>query len=509
MHAESLRAQLEELTEHELAVLHWKARWLGQARPKQLPPDTTHPNWTTWGICSGRGFGKTLAGANWLGLEAAQHPGSYNAVVAPTYQDARYTCFEGPTGLLSVMPSVLWRPEDYSRSVPAMELWNGALIRGFAADSPDRLRGPQHHRAWAEEIAAWLYAEDAWSNMQFGLRLGPRPQVCWTTTPRPTAFMRQRMAQPDAVIVSGALHENAANLPQSLINEIEQYRGTKIWEQEALGRLIDPEEGGVVRRTQWRIWPKADPLPPFLFIVLSLDTAFTEATVNRRTRDPDYTACSVWGVFEQMSSANQHRTAVKLRHVMLLDCWQDRLGFPDLVARVKKERTYTYGEPHITPLLASSFTQPYIARQDIVFKSPTKGRPIDMLAIEDKGSGISLRQALAQEGILAHAYNPGRADKLARLHLVSPLFAHGRVWVVESDHLPGRPKSWAEPLVSQVCSYTGEGSIAHDDLLDCTTAALRIIKDQWMPAFSVLNAPASEDAEGRVPRQRSANPYAQ
>lgn len=498
----ALRRQLEELSEHELAVAYWKARWARQARAKQLAPDSTHPDWKVFGVCSGRGFGKTLAGANWIGLEAAQHPNSFSAVIAPTYQDARYTCFEGPTGLLAVIPPLLYKPEDYSRSVPSLTLWNGAVIRGFAGDSPDRLRGPQHHRAWCEELAAWAYPEEAWSNMIFGLRLGALPRVMWTTTPRPTAFMRERM-QPGAgvVLVTGSIHENAENLPDSMLQEIEQYRGTRIWEQEALGRLIDPEEGGIVKRSQWNIWPLKKPLPQFLNIVMSLDTAFTEDTVDKKSRSADFTACSVWGVFEEetavvVRAGNQVRQAAT-RHVMLLDAWQDKLGFPDLVTRVKQESQSRYGETEDKPL-------PYLHGSR---KPSQRGRPIDMILIEDKGSGISLRQALAREGLLTHPYNPGRADKLARLHLVSPLFAFGRVWAVESDRLPGRPKLWADPLITQVCSYSGEGTIAHDDLLDSCTAALRVLKDQWIPAFT----PPVQRNEDDVVRRKPGpviNPYA-
>lgn len=499
---DALRRQLDELTEQELAVAYWKARWYRQARPKQLPPDVAHPEWKVFGICSGRGFGKTLAGANWLGLEAAQHPNSFNAVIAPTYQDARYTCFEGPTGLLAVIPPILYKPEDYSRSVPSLTLWNGAVIRGFAGDSPDRLRGPQHHRAWCEELAAWQYPEDAWSNMVFGLRLGALPRVMWTTTPRPTAFMRERMVPgPGIVLVTGSIHENAENLPDSMLQEIEQYRGTRIWEQEALGRLIDPEEGGIIKRSQWNLWPLREPLPQFLCIVMSLDTAFTEDTVDKKTRNTDFTACSVWGVFERegpvIIRAGSQVRPTPTRHVMLLDAWQDRLGFPDLAARVKLESQSRYGESEDKPA-------PYLGASR---KLSNRGRGIDMILIEDKGSGISLRQALAREGLLCHAYNPGRADKLARLHLVSPLFAFGRVWAVESDRLPGRPKLWADPLITQVCSYSGEGTIAHDDLLDSCTAALRVLKDQWMPAFTAPTQRNEDDVARRKPGP-VINPYA-
>jgi phage terminase large subunit-like protein len=495
-----LRQELDQLTEHELALMYWKARWLRQARPKQLPPSG---DWKVFGICSGRGFGKTLAGANWIGLEAAQHPHSFNAVIAPTYQDARYTCFEGPTGLLAVIPPILYKPEDYSRSVPSLTLWNGALIRGFAGDSPDRLRGPQHHRVWAEELAAWQYPEEAWSNMVFGLRLGRYPRVMWTTTPRPSAFMKERLAPSDGtIIVTGSIHENAANLPAATLEEVEQYRGTRIYEQEALGRLINPEESGIVKRSQWNLWSADDPLPQFLCVVMSLDTAFTEDTRNKKTHDADFTACSVWGVFEQSAPdiirAGNHVKGHSTRHVLLLDCWQEKLGFPDLVARVRTESQAKYGQ-------AEEMVEPYLHL--LKPKQIRGGRGIDMIVIEEKGSGISLRQALARESVLTHAYNPGRADKLARLHLVSPLFAHGRVWVVESERMRGKPKMWADPLITQVCSYSGQGTIAHDDLLDSTTAALRVIKDKFLPAFA---APIQRNEDDIVRRRPGPviNPYA-
>jgi phage terminase large subunit-like protein len=339
--------------------------------------------------------------------------------------------------------------------------------------------------------------------MIFGLRLGQLPRVMWTTTPRPTDFMKERMKPAKhTVIVTGAIHENAENLPDSMLAEIEQYRGTRIWEQEALGRLIDPEESGIVKRSWWRIWPKAEALPQFVCIVMSLDTAFTEETHDRKTQDTDFTACSVWGVFEEhepdIVRAGNHVKGKVTRHVMLLDCWQDRLGFPDLVARVKKESQAKYGQ-------AEEIADPYVGSS----RRPTNrgGHSIDMILIEDKGSGISLRQALAREGLLCHAYNPGRADKLARLHLVSPLFSYGRVWAVESDQLEGRPKLWADPLITQVCSFSGEGTIKHDDLLDSCTAALRVVKDQWIPALSSPIARNEDDIVRRKPGP-IINPYA-
>jgi hypothetical protein len=75
------------------------------------------------------------------------------------------------------------------------------------------------------------------------------------------------------------------------------------------------------------------------------------------------------------------------------------------------------------------------------------------------------------DGIRAYPYNP-TVDKLARLHETSPLFARGRVWTVESEKNPGQPRAWADPLIAQACTFRGEGTVAHDDLMDTMTQAL-------------------------------------
>ena len=192
---------------------------------------------------------------------------------------------------------------------------------------------------------------------------------------------------------------------------------------------------------------------------MSLDTAYTEKTLDKKTYDPDYSACTVWGVF-------QHE---KRRNAILLDAWQEQLGLPDLLKKVKREMNCAYGDDEDRAVIKPMFGG---------VKPATSGRKPDMLLIEDKGSGISLRQSLESEGILAHAYNPGRADKLTRLHVVSPVFSRRFIWVPESVKNPGRIISWADPVVSQLCSFAGSGSIKHDDFVDSTTQAMRLLMDQ-------------------------------
>jgi predicted phage terminase large subunit-like protein len=204
----------------------------------------------------------------------------------------------------------------------------------------------------------------------------------------------------------------------------------------------------------------------------------------------------VWGVF----------VVGREYHVMLLDAWRDFLSFPQLVSRVKKEIKTTYGatdEPMFRPLILPK--GPPIGHQ---------GKAIDLTIIEDKGSGISLRQQLASENILTHPYNPGREDKLMRLHLVSPLFAHGRVWMVESNVHPGKVRNWAEPVREALCTFRGSGSIEYDDDVDAATQALRYVKDNFMKSLTSEKGSHVVDSDrtrvsSRSQQPGSVNPYAE
>lgn len=498
---------LAKLSQRDLKVLIWRQKWLNTARPKQLPPDLTDhgagidPDWTEWWILSGRGFGKTVCGANWLGNEAISDTGppaeNLSFVIAPTLNDVRYTCFEGPTGLLSVMPPEI--VADYNKTNLLITLDNGGIIRGFSAEEPERLRGPQAKRVWGDEGAAWAVDQDTWDMMMFGLRLGTNPKVVMTTTPKPKEFIRnQTMPKAHRHVTRGSSYENRANLAPTFFDQLKQYEGTQLGRQEIEGELIDAEEGGIVQRSWFRVWPHDKPLPAFSYVIMSLDTAFSEVTVDRKSHDPDPTACQVWGVFWN------EENGVSTTNVMLLDAWQDHLGLPELTRRVKREMRIAYGDDADTPRL-----KPLIGPA----RMATSGHKPDIILIEEKGSGISLRQNLEADGVFTYAYNPGQEDKLTRLHVVSDVFARRQVWVPESDNpaLKGKPKTWADPVIVQLCSYRGKGSIKHDDHVDACTQAIRLCKNKGL-----LQAikPRSEtrdvdrgDPEAYRPRTPRVNPY--
>lgn len=481
----AIQTNLSSLELEDLAHIAWKLKWKATAREQQMTPPG---DWGIWLILAGRGFGKTRTGAEDIGNYAADNPGVRCGVIAPTSADIRGVCFEGESGLMGVIPHYLI--DNYNRSIGEITLKNGSSIRGFSAEEPSRLRGPQFHRVWCDELAAWQYVDETWDMMRFGLRLGDDPRVIITTTPKPIELVRKLLK--DATkknsrihVTRGSTYDNAANLAKSFLNEITQYEGTQLGRQEIHAEVIDPEETGIIKRSWFKLWPADKPLPALEYIVMSLDTAFTEKSLDRKSHDPDPTACSVWGVFRHD----------KKPAFILLDCWQDHLGLPALIERVKKEWQVRYGDEDFRPMI-----KPLIGPKQSMFG----GKAPDLMIIEDKGSGISLRQMLAREDILAYPYNPGRADKLQRLHAVSHLFAHGFVWVVESDKRPGNPRSWADPLISQLCSFHGEGSIKHDDFVDSTTQALRLLADR--NSLSVTRK--VPDKIERDSKPKLVNPYA-
>lgn len=514
-----LYEQFDQLSDKELAFMEWALAWRDGARSKQLPPDDVldvktglvQP-WPTWGIMSGRGFGKTLTGAHWTLEGAGMEPGSFNGIIAPTLDDVRFTCIEGATGLLSPyndghgvgFPEFL--VDDYNRTHHIVTLWNGSIIRGFGSERPNKLRGPQHHRVWGDEIASWENAIDTYNMMKFGLRLGRWPQFLWTSTPKPNKIVKKLVADKKAIVIKGTSYENRLNLASAFWDEIAQYGGTKLGRQELDGELLNEEEDGIIESKTIKRWPHGKALPRFVMLIASLDTAFTKKEVDKKTHQPDQSVMQMWGVFILPGT--------KEYHVMLLDAWRDWLSFPELVKRVKDELEKTYGddeEPVLKPYIPAPPGSKWSAMPG------HQGRKCDIIIIEDKGSGISLRQQLAFENILAHPYNPGRADKLLRLHLVSPVFVAGRVWMLASakleTYVDGQPDpvaAWAEPVREAICTFRGEGSIEFDDDVDACTQALKYVKDAFMKSLTIEGGSHEKEQlrERGSSAAKPANPYA-
>jgi predicted phage terminase large subunit-like protein len=255
--------------EQEAAIIAARYFWRGHARPKQLPPEG---NWRVWLIRTGRGWGKTRAGAEWIRAEVESGRRGRLALVGRTAADARDVIVEGESGVLAVCPE--WLRPEYEPSKRRLTWANGAIATTYSADEPDTLRGPQHDGAWADELASWRFAE-AWDMLMMGLRLGENPRVVVTTTPRPIKVIRDLMAQPTTVTVTGSTFENEANLPGPFLQEIiARYQGTRLGRQELMGELLDDVPGALWTRQMMEQCHIAE-APEMVRVVVAIDPAVT------------------------------------------------------------------------------------------------------------------------------------------------------------------------------------------------------------------------------------------
>ena len=206
----------------------------------QHPP--TDEDWLTWLIQSGRGAGKTRVGSEVTHRMTEVVPRL--AIVAATGADVRDTCLEGESGILTIA-----RPGNaptYEPSKRRLTWPNGCIGTTFSAEEPDRLRGPEHGFAWLDEPAHWPLVQAVWDNLLFGLRIGKRPRIVVTTTPKPRPWLRELRADPRTRITITSTYANLANLAPTFAEAvIARYEGTRLGRQELLGELLDDIEGAL------------------------------------------------------------------------------------------------------------------------------------------------------------------------------------------------------------------------------------------------------------------------
>ena len=207
--------------------------WRGWAGPAQRPGDG---DWTTWLFLGGRGAGKTRAGAEWLSEQAL--PGRRLALVGPTLHDVREVMIEGPSGLKAIAPA--HRRPVYESSRRRLVWPNGAMAMAFSAEDPDGLRGPQFHHGWGDEFCAWKDPAETLAMLRLGLRLGERPRLALTTTPKPRRDLRYLMGEPGLVLTRARTADNAAHLSPRFGEVLAGlYGGTRLEAQELDGQVLD------------------------------------------------------------------------------------------------------------------------------------------------------------------------------------------------------------------------------------------------------------------------------
>jgi predicted phage terminase large subunit-like protein len=175
------------------------------------------------------------------------------------------------------------------------------------------------------------------------------------------------------------------------------------------GRPVAAE--GQIIKDSWICTLEADKCPGFDLTWLAVDCAFSEKEMA------DETAICV------ASISHRHPGIVYIREMIT-----GRLGFPDLIAKVK--HLYSY----------------YGAR---------------VLCIEKAASGQSLIQMLKKEAKIPIEEMKPLKSKTTRLQAVAPLMEFNRVKFVEGD--------WIEPFVKELTAFP---YVKHDDRTDSFTWAL-------------------------------------
>src|SRR4029450_12303391 len=195
------------------------------------------------------------------------------ALIGPTAGDCREVMVEGESGLLNVFPPHQ-RP-SFEPSKRRITFYNGSRAYLYSAEEPERLRGPQTHFAYCDEIATYEKFQDVWTNLRFGLRLGRDPRVIATTTPKPVKWLQELIADPGTVVTRGSTYDNRANLPASQLAYFERvYGGPRIGRQELGGELLEESEGALwSRETIERARVRA--APELVRVVIAIDPATT------------------------------------------------------------------------------------------------------------------------------------------------------------------------------------------------------------------------------------------
>jgi phage terminase large subunit-like protein len=303
----------------------WRGFW---ARPNQILPGTpgaanSRADWLFWILKAGRGFGKTRVGAETV-REWGEDPNARILMIAPTTADVREVMIEGESGLMQCYPPD--RRPIYNSSRHLVLFPSGAIGITRSADEPERLRGPQFNKFWADEFCAWNYPQEAWEQLSFGFRVrSAKLQGVITTTPKPIKIFRELLAGEDTVITGGSSYENRSNLADAYFNRvIRPYEGTRLGRQEINAEVLDDFPGALWSRRvidENRVQFKEVVWEALARIVVAIDPAVTAG------EDSDETGIVVAGL-------------TRTGHVIVIDdltCRESPLGWAAIAIKAYKQ----------------------------------------------------------------------------------------------------------------------------------------------------------------------------
>ena len=467
---------IQDLDEFDRRLFEHRLEWLSLARPDQLPPDQSDRKWDTWLLLAGRGSGKTRAGAEnslWTG---GSNPGWRIALIAPTFSDIRDTQVEGDSGILALLDKA-GLEHKYNRSLGEIRLANGTLYKGLAAQTPERLRGPQHHAGWLDELCSFEYGEDTWDMFLFGLRLGTEPKAVITTTPKTQPLLVQIMNEPSTHVSTASTFDNSENLSdRALATFRRKYEGTRLGKQELYAGLLSDTPGALWTDSSFQRLT-ADPfetakLCDKVLVVVDPSGATTEGKLTSETGSlSDEIGIIVAG------SRRSPDDPEDLQYFILGD---HSVGDgPDVWARTSVQMYHAYGADAIAAEtnFGGGMVEALIRNYDpdVPYKGikasrgkAVRAQPVAVLYEQKKvwHVGPDHRYAKLEEQLTqftaSHYTGPGSPDRAdAMIHALSEL-AEGKLVPISAFGAPGRTNGFRNPMSAVVNDTIHDAEILYD-----------------------------------------------
>ena len=250
--------------------------------------------WFVWIFLGGRGAGKTRAGAEWT-HEQIRDGRRRIALVAPTASDVRKVMVLGQSGIMATCPEDL-KPIKFEPSLLKVTYGNGAELHLYSAEKADRLRGPGHDGAWADEPMSWKNIDtdlddlsastnNPWHMLMFTIRESEDPRVMVSGTPRPIRWLKALLKDPTTVITRGTSYDNVKNLAKAFVhNVLDKYKGTRIGRQEIDAEILEDIPGAL-----WTAKMIADAqydfadLPPLKVVRIAVDPSVSKSKNSAET----------------------------------------------------------------------------------------------------------------------------------------------------------------------------------------------------------------------------------
>ncbi|PFM82702.1 ATP-binding protein [Bacillus sp. AFS077874] len=258
--------------------------WELKARESQLEP---LGRWNTWLLCCGRGYGKTLTGAQTVRSFVETGRARNIALIGATSSDVRDIMILGKSGIMNVCPS--YNKPNYEPTKRRLTWKNGAAAIGFSAENPEDLRGHELDLVWIDEICKMRYVDEVWDMMKFCMRSELSNKVIVTTTPKPMPLIKKLINDKTCFVTTGSTFENDS-LPKEFIEHItDKYGGTRLGRQELFAEILTDNQNALWTREHIEDF-RVNKAPNLVRIVVAIDPSITNK------KDSDETGIIVAGI---------------------------------------------------------------------------------------------------------------------------------------------------------------------------------------------------------------------